>query len=77
MKNIQKYYIKKVEKLLYEEYLQFVLLLYISYEKLERCIRIEYYKIVNKKSTKFLNQLITICFKKIIFQLKAPLLLAN
>lgn len=65
MQNIQKHYVKKIEKLLYKEYSCLLLLLCIFHEELEEYTGAEYYRMMNKKSTKFYNKVITIWFEKI------------
>lgn len=60
MQSIQEYYVEKVEKLSYKEYLRLTLLLCKSHEKFGECTGAEYYKIIDKKSTKFCNKLIII-----------------
>lgn len=65
MQNIQKHYAKKIEKLLYKEYSYLLLLLCIFHEELGRYTGAKYYRMMNKKSIKFCNKVITIWFEKI------------
>lgn len=53
MQNISKYYIKKVKKLFYEKYLYLILLFYKIHKKFRKYINAKYYRMMNKKNTKF------------------------
>lgn len=69
MRSIQEHYAEEVEKLSYS---RLALLLRTSHEELGGCTGAEYYRMMDGRSTKSRNQLITIWFEKIKSQLEAP-----
>ncbi len=72
MRSIQEHYAEEVEKLSYEEYSRLALLLRKSHKEFGGCTGAEYYRMMDGRSTKFRNELITIWFEKIKSQLEAP-----